>query len=181
MAKLIEINLLPPELKEKNKKARPEIADLLYLFIPLGVFILLILHVYLGLVNYSINSKYKKLTNNFMGLDQKIKTIGGDILTVKQFLKERVEWSEKLNILSVKLPPGIWFNELIASNKELTLNCSVYSLDKKELGLINKFLNNLKEEKGFSQDFSSLEFRFLQRKRLGKFDVVDFTLNGKLK
>jgi hypothetical protein len=55
------------------------------------------------------------------------------------------------------------------------------SLQKEEAAIINKFIDSLKADAAFFGDFQSLELGPLQRKQLGGYDIVDFTLNATLK
>jgi hypothetical protein len=54
-------------------------------------------------------------------------------------------------------------------------------LEKEEVGLINKLLDNLKVLPEFSKDFSSLELSNVQKRNVGGYDIADFVLVGALK
>lgn len=182
---MIEINLLPQELRIKEKTAKFEIRNLLYL-LPMILAVLLLFHLYFLISDFALQRTYKILKNKLIALEPKKKelekiALTGDDLTIRQFVKERVNWAEKLNTLSARVPSGIWFNELSLSDKDFSLKCSVFSLEKQEMSLINKFLNGLKEEKNFIGDFKNLEIGPAQRETIGSYDILKFTLNGKIK
>ncbi len=190
---MIELNLLPEELKIKAKKTDllPQAQYLLYL-IALFFGIAILMNIYLG-INYlakinklnALNNKWKKLEPQ----RQMLKGLGGgeeglppEVRAMQQFTAKNILWSEKLNKLSLNLPSGVWLTELyVASNKNLILRGSVVSLQKEEMALINKFIENLKKDRGFFKDFANLELTSVQKATLGGYEVVNFVLNGVLK
>jgi hypothetical protein len=90
-------------------------------------------------------------------------------------------WAQKLNELSLHLPPGVWFNEILLNNKNLTIKGSVISLEKNEVVLVNKLLDDLKGHAEFAKDFSSFELSNVQNRTIGGYDIADFVLVGVLK
>jgi Tfp pilus assembly protein PilN len=187
---MIKINLLPEELRQKKQHLGFEPDSLLYL-IPLVFGILIVVHIYLAaagiIAGYqlrSLSSKWEKLEPQRKMVENINKEYTGltqDSAAVHKLLKERVSWSEKLNLLSLDLPPGIWFNEINISEKGLTVKGSVISLTKQELGEIRKFLDNLEKDKDFFADFISLELGPVQKVSIGSYEVAEFTISGKLK
>lgn len=184
---------MPEELKTNIKKGkklgiRPE--QLIHL-IPLAFGILISVHIYLsaaGVIKHyrynALDKKWKKLQperemlNNFKS---QYDVLSSNTQAIQQLNSRRLTWSEKLNKLSLDLPSGIWFNEILVSPAELVVKASVISLQKEELGLINKFIDNLKNDAGFFRDFNNLELSSIQRRLIGGYDIVDFILTGKLK
>ena len=67
------------------------------------------------------------------------------------------------------------------NNNNLTIRGSVISLQKEEVGLINKLLDTLKIQPEFVKDFSSFELSNVQQRSLGGYDIADFVLVGALK
>lgn len=177
---MIEINLLPPELKKQqtaSKQLSIDTKNLLYLA-PLGFCILLALHIYLAILNAALSQRYHSLDNQWKASEIQRK---GMQEPKKEYGLERIIWAEKLNLLSAKLPRGVWFNEIQVSTKEFILKGAVVSAEKQEFNLLNKFLSNLKEDNSFFRDFASLELGLMQRKTVGGYDIINFTLNGTLK
>lgn len=187
---MIEINLLPEELKKQVKAAGFDFKNLLYL-IPLGCSIIIISHIYLGVINISLSNKYSALNAKWKAVEPQIKALENtkkennlssqDAAAVEQFIKARVNWAEKLNKLSQHLPSGIWFNQLIVKNNEFILKAAVVSEEKEELGLINQFLSSLKADKQFSGDFKNLELGPVKREILNSYDIVNFSITGTVK
>jgi len=191
---MIEINLLPEELRIKTKNvsvsADSQNKIIIYAVI-LVVVVLAGLNLYVITRNASAAIKLKSLNKQWAGLEQKRKSIDvfqkessallGADKAMQQVVAARVMWAEKMNKLSLSLPYGIWFNELTANRKELIIKGSVLSLDKKEVGLLNKFIDDLRKDQQFNQDFDKLDISSLQRKNIGGYDIVDFVFTAKLK
>lgn len=191
---MIEINLLPQELQVKAKKAStgPKVDVKNFLIgIPIIFALLIIAHIFLALGSISLNLKASSLEKKWNSLAGQRKELDNlkkeynvftqDAAISSQLTKGRTAWGERLNLLSLKLPSGIWFNELLITNKDFVLRGAVVSLVKQELTLINKFLASLKETPQFFNNFTSLEMGSVQREVVGGYDILNFSLNGVLK
>lgn len=190
---MIEINLLPQELKVKSKREfglNIEPAQFLYI-IPVMFSVLICSHLYLGIIGIVKSQQLRALNNkwNSLASERKIledfrreyESVSQDSKAIQQLTGQEINWSEKLNRLSLNLPYGVWFNEIGLTQKDLILKGSVISLKKEEMGLINKFIENLKKDKGFFKDFKNLELSSVQRTQIAGYDVVNFVLTGALK
>ena len=190
---MIEINLLPEELKADLKKQAPspalKQAKAIAFFI-LGLLVLL----HLGLMGIlAVNSvQLNALNVRWRTLQPKLKLVQefkgeGIVLSqgansIQQLVSKRLAWSKKLNRLSLDLPSGVWFNEISATlKKEFTIKGSVVSLKKEEMLLINQFIDNLKKDADFFKDFSKLEISSAQSGEIGGYEVNDFVISGALK
>ena len=190
---MIEINLLPEELKVKTKrlgKVSIESKYFLYL-IPLVFAVLILAHICLAAVGIvkslqfsQLNNKWKKLQPQrelLNNLKKEYDVVASNAELIQELNSRRLNWSEKLNRLSQDLPSGIWFNEILVSRQDFVLKASVVSLQKEEMGLINKFMDSLKNDTRFLIDFNKLELGLVQKKSVGGYDVVDFILTAKLR
>ena len=102
-------------------------------------------------------------------------------------LKRKVFWAENLNRLSNLVPPGIWFKKIsLHTTKEkrlkkyvnLRIDGSVVSLQGEEMiDLIGKFMNALKKDELFSEQFSEIRLLSSKRSKNGKFEIMDFSLH----
>jgi len=195
---MIEINLLPQELRveKKVKKLQENVVSGFgpkhaLLLIPLILIVLIILHLYLGVAIVAKSSQLNSLNNKWAKLQNERTLVGNfkrqnslmseDAVALQQMVNMRVLWSPKLNKLSLGIPPGIWFNAINITAKEFTINCSVVSLQREEIAFINRFLDNLKNDPVFFNDFLTLELGSVQKKTIGSYEVSDFSLNGSLK
>lgn len=188
---MIEINLLPPELKIKKQRfldLEPKIfLKLSLLFLGLLVFVHLYLAVW-GIFKGSqfsrLNGEWQKLAPQRKELDkfkQDYEFLSQDSRVIQQLALQRINWSEKLNKLSLSLPSGVWFNEITISRKDFTLKGSAVSLKKDEMSLINRFIQGLKNDAEFFKDFNALELNSFQVKTVGGYDTVEFILQATLK
>lgn len=187
---MIEINLLPQELKISDNKKSFDSKKLLYI-VPLFGALLISLHFYLGIVNVLLICSYNKLKTKWVSIEPQIKTLEAaekqkallsqDAQSIRNLVKESVNWAEKLNKLSLLLPSGIWFDEIVVTNKDFIVKATVVSLEKQEMNLINRFLNNLKEDSGFSADFKNLELGSIKRQMISGYYTISFSISGLLK
>lgn len=187
---MIEINLLPQELKVNDTKKSFDTRKLVHA-IPLFIALLLVLHIYLGIFNIFLINNYNTYKARWTKLEPQIKALEAsdkqkalqsqDAQVIRNYVKDRVSWAKKLNTLSLQLPPGIWFDEIIVINKEFILKATVVSLERQEMNLINKFLNTLKEGSEFSNDFKNLELGSLTRRTISGYDTISFSISGLLK
>jgi Tfp pilus assembly protein PilN len=191
---MIEINLLPEELKvkaEASKKTQNLDPRYFLYLIPFTVAVLLSVHLYLGGWFLIRRHELARLEKTWQGLEANRRQLEEfnkentvfrhDTSMVKTLLGQRVAWSQRLNKLSHAIPSGIWLTELSLTTREFTLRGSVISLEKDEMALVKRFVDSLKEDSSFFDCFSILELSSVQRKTIGSFDVLDFTLIGSLK
>ncbi|MDD5166142.1 MAG: hypothetical protein PHQ57_01990 [Candidatus Omnitrophica bacterium] len=188
---MIEINLLPQELKAKSKTKKIAIVKdtkvLLYL-IPVILAVFICVHFYLAVASIVKGSQIRALKNKWAGLEAKRKTledlkkehmaVSSDASFLQQLTSQRIDWAQKLNRLSLDLPSGVWFMDLSTGRRDLVLKGAAVSLQKEEMTLINKFIDNLKKDPLFFKDFSALELTSYQRRVIGGYDIVDFVLTG---
>ncbi len=182
---MLEINLLPEELQKKNKATGIETEYFLFIGKWL-IAIFVVIHIILGGVWLFKTMQLKILNYNWLKLEperKKLAELKGSAGSSAQarLASQRISWSEKLNKLSEHLPSGIWFNSFSLSAKELSLMCSVISLSKEEMLLINQFLSNLKKDALFSDDFTNVELGKMTRKMYGSYEILDFVLTFPLK
>ncbi|MFA5099509.1 MAG: hypothetical protein WC547_01310 [Candidatus Omnitrophota bacterium] len=185
---MIEINLLPEDLKIKKQSNQPSPLDNLVYLIPLILFVVVVAHLYLGLVFISrsqilagLERKWKTLEpqrQEVQGMKSEINAGSSDARIVQGYLSSRVLIAPKLNKLSLGLQPGIWFNSVTFGRSSLVVKASVVSLKMDEMAVINTFWENLKNDKDFRADFSSVELGAVQRRLVGSYDVVDFVLTA---
>jgi Tfp pilus assembly protein PilN len=189
---MIEINLLPEELKNRAEKAEKEkILNQALYFMPWLFGLLLFAHLCLAAIFAFRSYQISTLAGHWRSLEPQRKILAQsrqeyDILSqdsriAQQLDIQRISWAQKLNRLSADLPSGVWLNELALSSKECVLKGSVISLKKEEMFLVNKLIEGLKSDALFFKDFSSLELSSVQMRTISGYDVVDFVLKLSLK
>lgn len=189
---MIEINLLSEELKVKHRrigKISIEAKYFIYL-IPLIFAVLIFAHICLASVGIVKNIQFNVLNNRWQklrtqmelldNLKKKYDVLASDARLIQELDNRRINWSEKLNRLSLDLPAGVWFNAIQVFQKKLLLMASVFSLQKEEMTLIKKFIDSLKNDAHFLRGFGSPELGSVQKRSAGGYDIVDFILTIKL-
>lgn len=189
---MIEINLLPEQLKGKPKgKGLGLKPGYFFYLIPCVVGIMFVLHIYLALWGVVRGFQFRFLSEKWRRLEperkmledfnKKYESESEDTRMIRQLIGSRLNWAQKLNKLSLNLPAGVWLNELAVSKENFILKGSSLSLQKEEVSLINKFMDNLKNDTEYFKDFQELELGPMQRRTLAGYDIVDFVLEGTLK
>lgn len=191
---MIEINLRPDSIKidARSKKAGNNINTKYVLYaVPAILGLLIFLHFFLAIVTIKQNNQLRILKNKWQALGPKRETLDEfrreNLLSaqgakaVQQLIQQKIDWARKLNSLSLGLPSGIWFRDISASAKDLTLQGSVISLQNDEMKLISTFIDNLKNDAGFMGDFKNIELNSVQKRTISGYDIADFTLISILK
>ncbi|MFH1191676.1 MAG: PilN domain-containing protein [Candidatus Omnitrophota bacterium] len=199
---MIKINLLPEEhrVKTKTKNFEQSTAgkpaafgqEQLFIYaIPAMLALFILAHFYFAVLWISKNGQLASLNRKWLDLAVQKKNLdefniefsgtSRDASLLGQLHQQRILWAQKLNELSLHLPAGVWFNDIVLNNNNITIQGSVISLRKEEIGLINKLLDILKADAEFSKDFSSFELSKVQKRNLGGYDIADFILVGALK
>lgn len=197
---MIEINLLPLELREKKKV---DFSFTKTLAIRSGCIILgslLLLHLFFNLMaamnNKKLNSLKKKwedifhkrlvvaeLTGEATKIDEKIPLI-------EQLITSRITWSKKLNSISDLVVSGVWLNELTLKREKgvageppesLIIRGSAASRIRDEPVLIARFMQHLKDDPVFSADFQEIELGPIKKRLIKQTEVMDFILNCRFK
>ena len=182
---MLKINLLPEELQKKNKATGIETEYFLYI----GQWLLTIflaIHIILGGIWVFKTLQLKILNYQWIKLMPQRKILaslkGSAGATAEaRMTGQRISWAEKLNKLSECLPAGIWLTNFSLSTKELKLRCSVISLSKEEMLLINQFISDLKKDIAFYKDFTKAELGAMTKKMYGSYEVLNFILTFPLK
>jgi len=189
---MLEINLLPADLKPKPKKPGIDLEskETLYL-IPLVFGIIIIIQLFLvGILMFKnvemklLSARWQKMETQRKALEEfrsQTAQLSEDARALQKVSSASVKWAPKLNKLSLDLPPGIWFRELSLKGGILSLKASVVSLEQSEIGMINQFLDNLKKDKDFFADFAKVDLGTIEKRTVGTYGVADFTVTGALK
>ncbi|MFH0855055.1 MAG: PilN domain-containing protein [Candidatus Omnitrophota bacterium] len=194
---MIEINLLPEELRNRLVKAdNPEVAESsgslepkhFILLVPLIFGILVCVQLTIGVWGISRAQRLHALKQEWKTLESERKALRESSekyalasegpRALQQMLRDRIIWSEKLNRLSLDLPPGIWFEGLAVNSNELTLLAAGVSLKKEDMALIKQFIDNLKNDPAFIKDFNGLELGQAVKKTIGSYEITEFTLEA---
>jgi Tfp pilus assembly protein PilN len=123
---MIEINLLPEELKKKKKKVElPNVSFLPVITVLIGIIIMvhLLLVLSINLKTRSLKrleKKWQEIAPENKRADKLKHEIGGmraRIQAIDNLIKGRINWAKKLSDLSDAMIPGIWLNRLWLEKK----------------------------------------------------------------
>lgn len=188
---MIEINLLPEELRKQKKldlKLDLEMVDKIK-FLAGGVFAgILILLILLLVIGSAVR---KKQIVNLMMKEQAIapkkaqaEEANKDILflmakmaELDEITKRKFLWSKKLNELSDLVLPGIWLTRIYTDPEgRFMIEGSVISKKEEAMATVGKFMKDIRESQAFFRDFSNIKLESVQRKGTSDRDVVDFKI-----
>ena len=189
---MIEINLLPEELRKK--KSEPafnlniEAEKLKFLAIGGAVGILLLIVIVLFFGSFIRGAQINRLLareKKFSDRLSKIDSINKEITVLKtkmgvldQLTKRKFLWAEKFNQLSDLVLPGIWFTRVYTDfENRLIIEGSVISKSEEAMAFVGKFMKNIKDDQRFFSDFKNIKLESVQRKNKDERDVVDFKIS----
>lgn len=184
---MIEINLLPEQMRSQSSKGMAAGGlNMLLLLVPLVAGILVVLHLFSGVIYLTRSSRLAAQRKQWQVLEPQRQTLAAlknsfasfslEEGIIRSLLSESVSWSLVLNKLSRNLPPEMWFEEITIKPQKLTLSGSVVNLGKDELDTVNRFIGNLKADAEFMAVFSSFEPGPISRRVSGAYTVADFIL-----
>jgi Tfp pilus assembly protein PilN len=195
---MIEINLLPLELREKRIISFEEIFKAKIIFSVLAC--LLLFHLFLYTLNIISKKKLDIIEGNWQQLSskrEKIKQLNSELTKlnekaplIEQLISKRLLWSQTLNRISDLIVNGVWLSELRFDKQKteggefleyLTIHGSAASRTKDEPALIGRFMQNLKEDSVFSANFPEVELGPIQKRLINQTEIMDFVLICRLK
>lgn len=194
---MIDINLVPSSLRKKSSVG-------VFVFFPLdlpanallgaaaGLSLLILTHVLLLLVlvfNAATLAVYKSAWHKVLPDKTAIDSLGTQVRDLKKKEKEITDitsgkaggWSHKLNVVSDSLPQAMWLRKIVIDAAGMSIEGSVISQKQNEVNTVSTFVNNLKADALFVQDFGSVELDSIQKLRRGPTDTADFKLTAKFK
>jgi len=196
---MVQINLLPPSVKKKQKvKMEFKAIKLGPLIIALGGMMVLIIFLWV-VQGVRFNVRTKKLAQ----LDTKLQSKKANLEKLDSLRKERehiqrkltflksqvrteIHWAEYLNRLSNVVPPGIWLKKITLHTKKegnlikydkLDISGSALSVHGEEMiNVIGKFMSALKDDEVFSEQLAEVRLVSSKRNKVGSIETMDFSL-----
>jgi len=147
--------------------------------------------IWFGIINYRTNSLLKERENTIANINEEINTLKKegqinlakkDIESLYKLEKERIFWTNKLQVLADITPINMAITELEFGKKKFTIS-AVTRLgdDLKEFDVVENFIDLLEENGDFSQDFTSIRFVNSERVRSRGNESFIFRIEAKLK
>ncbi|OGX29746.1 MAG: hypothetical protein A3F87_03540 [Omnitrophica WOR_2 bacterium RIFCSPLOWO2_12_FULL_51_24] len=190
---MIEINLLPPELRVKKKEPM-KLPSLPIIPVAAGVVCLLIaiqvlLWLFIQVKSVSRDSLKKKIASiaasnkDAMTIDSSLREISSRVEVIGKLLNSRFDAAKKLNDLSDSMVSGIWLRSINVkvSKETLIIEGSNIVIGDSGEGSISKFVNSLKENESFSSDFDDIELAKVERRKVQNTEIMDFVIICHLK
>lgn len=186
---MISINLLPEELRPKKKISytfpKPNLM-FTYIFISiLGIHTILFILIIVKSIQSSIlNKRWQENKNQLTEVEEwrrQNQKINQEYRQAMEFIQQRINFYPKLKALSKNIVEGIWFRYLDIKSKDLKLEGSVVSTDTAPTSVFKTFCDNLKNDNEFSKDIASFDIGPLKTRRVSGYDILDFTIEIKLR
>lgn len=191
---MIEINLLPEELRRKEER----IDILAELPIQRGAIIFVIVFFIFQLLAsayaFYLSSHFKAMKTEsavLMAANKEVAAQKASILSIKKriekadaVIRRPFYWSGFLNALSDSVTKGVWLNGLSITadgkTSRLKLNGSVVGKGE-ETAYAGKFIKELKSNPVFNELFDEIELSTINQKKIKDFDVYDFVIQCNFK
>ena len=104
-----------------------------------------------------------------------------DIESLYKLDNERIFWAKKLLILSEITPVEMAITEIEYDKRKLIIAAITRLNEEKEFEIVKSFIELLKSNKEFSEDFSSIQFLKSERTRVRGQDNMIFKVEAKVK
>lgn len=182
---MILINLLPPEIRPKEKHPVDLSAIPLTKFFVMGLAVILSLQILSGLTLKSQSRSLKHLEHQWAQvlpikiemdrLKELLKNTRKRVDLLQEMMKRDILWSAKLNQLSDSLTQGIWLRRLSMDERDLKIDGSV-AAQGQETAFTGRFIAALKNNAAFMESFDEIELLTLDQKQSQDNNVFNFTL-----
>jgi Tfp pilus assembly protein PilN len=186
---MIEINLLPDELRRAQKTAFNLPREFLEKLIKLGICVLILPIILIPALTFTKSLMLKRVNKALDSIApqrKQIDRIREESARHKALEKlfsslfqSRLSVSPKLNAVSDSLPQGLWLDEFIFSGVNWEIKGKCFSASSSEMAQLSQFLNALKSNKDSARAFDGLELGSVQRKKLGPTEIAEWTINSK--
>lgn len=195
---MLDINLIPLASRKKVKKSiLPEGFQIpLEVIIGLGAGVfgfIMLMNIVLLYLRFEKVRQYRELKKEWQSIlpdKEKVDSVLNDMRQLQAEFKSiesiaprnRVLWSQKLNIISDQLPHGVWFKRVVFNKDNVfMIEGSTIIKDSAELINVHRFASNLKKDPHFLEGLVNLELGSIQRRTIGHVDIADFLLTAKIK
>lgn len=200
--KMIELNLLPKELRKQKKIVLPEIPILPIAISAIAVVIAIHIVLYASVKGKRtqaarLDKKWEELAPQRKIADkfvEEIQDIESRIKAAKDVATPELSWTEILSGLNRAMVPDVWlsrFKTVFGKTKgkkqeegtPIALDMAGYALGKSEIATstVARFINSLKEQEEFSRYFEEIELQDMRNETIDEEEVMAFNLICKFK
>ena len=200
---MIEINLVPPELR-KEKKTEILLSGLnlpLEIVVGIGlglISLLFITDMTLFFTRLANVKQHRRLQNEWETIAPAKKNVDSVISSLRNSQSKlnsvkavvenkKIFWSQKFNIISDSLPRDIWLSRISLNGDDFLVEGSVITRkDKgkekgKEMSQIYNLMSQLKSSKEFLTHLRELELGPIKRTNIKGTDIINFSIMAKVK
>ncbi len=203
---MIEINLLPPEIK--NRKRQIELPEISFLPI-VGILAVILAAVYVMVAMFSsfqgkkltqLEAEWEEIAPEKRHADRMKRDLGAlenRVNAIEDLMRERPLWSKRLMGLNDSMIPGIWLRRFWLEKRQETVvlpgkgdeqitevktvrvfhvEGSVAASGGEETAAIGRFIRSLKMNEEFFEDFSDIQTGAIQRRTMQDIEVMNFEL-----
>ncbi len=192
---MIEINLLPPQLR-RRKKGRGllgggfNIPREVIVGLVGGLFVILLLisillqtTIFIKFVQRkALKMEWEETLPSKTRVDaviSQLRNLQSKVKSIENITgAEDIVWSTKLNDISDSVPRGVWIKSIIGNEQRLAIEGSSVRKIKDEMINVHDFAANLKAQKHFSKNIDNLEVGSIQRRNIKNIEVADFSITA---
>lgn len=199
---MIELNLLPKELRRKRKKRKgAELPKIPMLPIAVGIIVVL-LFTHLGLMILARGNRklaeelatkwdeMKPQRDKTDDIAKEINALQKRIDAIRKIAKPDLDWARLLGGLNQAIISNIWLSEFSISTRKqqrgkeqveetpLSLDLTGYALGKSEIAMstVGRFMESLKKNKNFFGYFKEIELQNIRNAMISGQEVMMFKL-----
>ena len=184
---MIEINLLPPEMRASVRRAGPVRLPWRRIAAAVGGVVLLV-SMGLPASNGLRAGRLARLKTEWVQLQpeaeklakaqEKLRKLKLQAQVLQSVKMPAARWAPRLNLLSDAMVPQVWLTRLAAEQgKSLRLEGSAFVGSSGDgSGQVTKFLQHLKEHPDFQKWFADIKLESVQHRDIQNEEVVDFVL-----
>jgi len=185
---MIKIDLLPPQLRKKDKiVSKIPMASV----VPIIILVMIGLHILFGIVTIYKKVQILALGKTWSGMSSQFK----EVSTLKDGIKDKKDkikdmefvlnrkfyYTELLSKVNQAIPKRLWLNQLTLSKTGLVIEGSVFSFGDDQVSSVNKFFDVLKNDSFFVKNFRNFNIGSMQRRAIKSYEVLDFILSAENK
>ena len=193
---MIEINLVPEELRKKRKKSSTDKSPVpLEIIIGIGGgFLVLLFLIHVGLSLFFMGQKIKngQLEVQWQKLlpdKERVDVVTSEIRALENkkaqmqtvLLSNNILWAKKLNRISDDLPKGVWLRKVSLDHKVFLIEGSAVARQYEEMINVHAFMTNLKNDIEFVKYFNEIEIGSMQRRKINEVEIADFVITIAIK
>ena len=184
---MIEINLLPPDLRKQEIVKHFKTPVIIY-FVTMTALafhlMFFVLNVYKKAQLSSLDNAWEKAQPQFKEIEVLKNSLAikrEKAKVMEQILGRNIYFTEFFDKINKAIPKGLWLNRLSFSYDGLVIGGSVFSFGTEEVSLVNKFFNELKNDEFFISNFNNFNLDSVQRRVIKEYEVLDFLLTAEIK